>query len=802
MDSFVRELRYAFRSLSRTPAFSAAAVLALALGIGGSSAIFSVLENIVLKPLPVPEPGRLMRLYEVLENARPGPWSHADYLDLARENEAFESTAEIYPTRVTMTGRGGPVMLSAAKVSSGFFATVKVHPVLGRGLAAEEDYDGGPHSAVIFDSLWQREFGRDPHILGQSVALDGRTYAIVGVMPAGFRLPLLHGAEALVPFAYTKKDFQRRSSHWALAIGRLKPGISFAQANADLDRKGRVIAARLPDHKGMTLRAAPLLDDLVGPVKPVLEALLGAVIMVLLIACANVASMLLARGAARQRELAIRAALGSGRARIVRQLLTEAILLSLGGALLGVLLAAWGVAALVALAPKTIPRLDEVRLDSAVLGFALGISLLSGLIAGVMPALQATRPDLVDALKNGSLATTSPSRLRSALVVAEVALALVLVIGAGLMIRTLVRLLDQPTGLVGPAHVFVAGLDLPADTYAKSEKILAFQRQLLPRLQAMPGVKSAAMASNVPLSGWINTAVSFHISGEPRPPLDASSEVEIVWTTPGYLSTVGIPLLRGRDLTAADDEKAPKVLLVNEAFGRKYLGGGDPIGRHVLQLFGDDYDAEIVGVIADVPTRSLDRKPGPMVVTANAQGPARYMLAVMRTSSPHPLDLAPVLRTEVMAIDKDQPVINPRTLEQVVADSVGERRFQMLLLTLFGSVALLLAAVGIYGVMAYSVAQRYREIGIRMALGAQSSQVLRMVVSSGLRLAVIGVGVGVIGAVAVTQALKAALYQVSATDPITFVAVSLLLLGVAALASWAPARRAARVDPMVPLRAE
>jgi len=802
MDGLVRELRYAFRGLARTPAFSAAAILALALGIGGSSAIFSVLENVLLKPLPVPEPDRLMRLYEVLPNARPGPWSDPDYLDLARENEAFESTAEIYAQRVTMTGRGGPVMLSAAHVSSTFFATVKVHPALGRGLTAEEDYDGGPRSAVISDSLWQREFGRDPHILGQSLTLDGRTYSIVGVMPAGFRLPLLRGAEALVPFAYTKKDLQKRSMHAAPAIGRLKPGISQAQANADLDRKGRVIATRHPDHKGMTMRAAPLLDDLVGPVKPVLEALLGAVIMVLLIACANVASMLLARGAARQRELAIRAALGSGRARIVRQLLTEAVLLSLAGGLLGVLLAAWGVDALVALAPKTIPRLDEVRLDSAVLGFALGISLLAGLIAGVLPALQATRPDLVDALKNGSLATTSRSRLRSALVVAEVALALVLVIGAGLMIRTLVRLLDQPTGLSDPAHVFVASVDLPADTYANKEKIIAFQRQLLPRLQAMPGVKSAVLASNVPLSGWVNALLSFNIAGEPRPPPDANPEVEIVLTTPGYLSTVGIQLLRGRDLTASDDEKAPKVVLVNEAFSRKYLDGRDPIGRHILQMISDDYDAEIVGVIADVPTRSLDRKPGPLVLAANAQSPARYMLAVMRTSSPHPLDLLPLLRTEVMAIDKDQPVTNPRTLEQVVADSVGERRFQMFLLTLFGSVALLLAAVGIYGVMAYSVAQRYREIGIRMALGAQSSQVLRMVVSSGLRLAVIGIGIGVIAAVAVTQALKAALYQVSATDPITFVAVSLLLLGVAALASWAPARRAARVDPMVPLRAE
>src|SRR3954468_1858130 len=544
MDSFVRELRYAFRSLSRTPAFSAAAVLALALGIGGSSAIFSVLENIVLKPLPVPEPGRLMGLHEGLEKPGPGPWSHADYLDLARENEAFESTAEIYPTRVTMTGRGGPVMLSAAKVSSGFFATVKVHPVLGRGLAAEEDYDGGPHSAVIFDSLWQREFGRDPHILGQSVALDGRTYAIVGVMPAGFRLPLLHGAEALVPFAYTKKDLlQKRSSHWALAIGRLKPGISFAQANADLDRKGRVIAARLPDHKGMTLRAAPLLDDLVGPVKPVLEALLGAVIMVLLIACANVASMLLARGAARQRELAIRAALGSGRGRIVRQLLTEAVLLALIGGALGILLAAWGVEALVALAPKTIPRLDEVRLDTNVVLFALAVSLVSGLIAGAMPAVHATQPDLVDALKSGSAGATTRGRLRAALVVAEVALALMLVIGAGLMIRTLARLLDVPTGMADPDHVLVADVDLPSDKYSKDEAILAFHREAVRRISALPGVKSVAFANTVPL-GSAEASLAFDIEGAPPRPLGQLDSAGVVWASHDYLRTMGIPLLR------------------------------------------------------------------------------------------------------------------------------------------------------------------------------------------------------------------------------------------------------------------
>src|SRR3954465_3475442 len=799
MDSFVRELRYAFRSLSRTPAFSAAAVLALALGIGGSSAIFSVLENIVLKPLPVPEPGRLMRLYEVLENARPGPWSHADYLDLARENEAFESTAEIYPTRVTMTGRGGPVMLSAAKVSSGFFATVKVHPVLGRGLAAEEDYDGGPHSAVIFDSLWQREFGRDPHILGQSVALDGRTYAIVGVMPAGFRLPLLHGAEALVPFAYTKKDFQRRNSHWALAIARLKPGISFAQANADLDRKGRVIAARLPDHKGMTLRAAPLLDDLGGPVKPALQALLGAVVLVLLIACANVASMLLARGAARQRELAIRAALGSGRARLVRQLLTQAILLGLGGGLVGLLFAAWGVDVIVSLAPKTIPRIDEVRLDGAVLGFGLCAAVASGALAGLVPALQASRTDVALALKNGGAGATARARARSALVVVEGALAVVLAVGAGLMIRTVRSLLAVPLGLHDPAHVLVTDLDLPDEKYGKPELVRAFHSEALRRVSALPGVRSAAFASNVPLEA--NGSLAFTIEGAPPRPAGQLDAASMVWAPHGYLTTMGIPLLRGRDFESTDVEGAPGVILVNQAFERKFFPGQSAEGHVILDLGRQLKTARIVGVIGDVRTQALDKTPEPQMILPLEIWPWQYDRLVLRTSG-DPSAAIPLVRTEVLAMDKDQSLGNPRTLEQVLSASLGERRFQMTLLALFGGVALTLAALGIYGVIAYSVAQRSREIGIRMALGAPAAQVERMVVVSGLKLAGIGIGLGAMGAFVLTRSLQTVLYQVSAVDPATFLSVAVLLAGVAALACWAPARRAARVDPMLSLRAE
>ena len=456
-------------------------------------------------------------------------------------------------------------------------------------------------------------------------------------------------------------------------------------------------------------------------------------VLVLLIACANVASMLLARGAARQRELAIRAALGSGRGRIVRQLLTEALVLALVGGALGVLLAAWGLDGLVALAPRSIPRLDEVRLNESVLAFALSISIGSGLVAGLAPALHASRPDLVEALKNGASGATSRGRARAVLVVVEVALALVLVIGAGLMIRTLARLIGVRTGLADPARVLVAETVLPKDRYGKDEQMQAFQQQLLARAAALPGVKSAAITTSVPLDPGFNASLGFEIVGAPPSPPGQGPDAEVVWATPGYLETLGIPLLQGRDLRASDDARAPQVVLVNQAFVRKFLGGGE-------------------------------------------------------------------------AFDKDQPLAHPRTLERVIGESLGERRFPMMLLTVFGVVALVLASLGIYGVMAYSVALRAREIGIRMALGAPASQVLRAVVGGGMRLAVIGVGLGLSAALlvsaVVTEAAKATLYQVSATDPLTFLAVPALLLGVAALASWAPARRAARVDPMLSLRAE
>ena len=550
------------------------------------------------------------------------------------------------------------------------------------------------------------------------------------------------------------------------------------------------------------MEVQPLLDDLVGPVRPALTALFAAVLLALLIACANVAGLLLARGMARQRELAIRAALGAGRGALVRHLLVEAMVLALAGGIAGVLAAPWMLQALLSLAPAGMPRLDEVRLDLPVLAFALAASMAAGVLAGLAPALQLTRPALMDVLKNGAGATATRSRARTALVVAEMGLAFILAAGAGLMIRTLSGLLEVPTGLAAPERVLAAELDLPLARYPQ-ERVATFAQDLLQRLASVPGLRSSTLSTAVPLDPRGYHEFGFSLEGGDAFPPGQSPKSEIVFTTPGWIGTLGVPLVRGRDLEWTDTGKSPHVVVVNEAFVRRFIPQGEPLGRRVKNLVGEsEWPWTIVGVVGDVHTTGLDRAPGPLIAVPLLQYPIASLRLTARAASGDPLALLSPIRAELAALDKDVPLSSPRTLLQVVGESVGPQRFQMTLLSIFAVLALVLAALGIYGVMAYSVAQRSREIGIRMALGADSSLVQRMVVGSGLRLAIAGVALGLAGALAGTRLLASLVYKVSTTDPATLVATAAVLVGAALLASWLPARRATRVDPAVALRAE
>ncbi len=795
------KLRLAFRSLLRAPGFTAAGVLVLAIGIGGSTAVFSVLHGIVLRPLGFASPEQLVRVYE-----RPAGidarWSFSgpDFLDLAAESTAFQSVTNIRADRQTLTGHGPPAPVRIARVSVSFFAALRAWPAIGRAPAAEEDVSGGPRVAVLTDAFWRRELGGDRAALGRTLTLDGRTYTIVGVMAPDFHFAPLRQAEILIPLALEGREKEFRGINWVTVVARLKPGLGVRDAQADLDVLAPRINGRIAEHTGWRLEAQPLLDDLVGSIKPALTALFGAVLLALLIACADLASLLVARGMARQRELAIRAALGGGRGELARQVMAEALLLAAIGGGLGLIAAQWCLSALVALAPPETPRLDEVHLDGAVLLFSLGASTVAGLLAGLVPALQVTRPNLMEVLTNGSGGTAKRARARSALVVVETALAFVLAVGAGLMIRTLSGLLDVPTGLASPERVLVADMDLPQSRYPK-DRIATFARDLLDRVSTAPGVRSAALLTNVPLDPRARAEFGFALEGVALAPGQAP-KAEMVFATPGYLETMGIPLVRGRDLRWTDVKSAPHVVLVNEAFVHRFFPKGDPLGRRITELVGPDDPWEIAGVIGDVHTQGLDRAPSPLMVVPLLQFPVATLRVAARAARGDPMQLLPVLRSEVLTLDKDVPLSSARALPQVVSESVGVRRFQMTLLSVFALIALMLAALGIYGVTAYSVTQRAREIGIRMALGAEPVLVLRMILAGGLRLSLLGVAIGVVGALLATRALASLVYGVSTMDPLTLTATGALLVGAAALASWVPALRATRLDPSTSLRAE
>jgi putative ABC transport system permease protein len=795
--------------LLRRPVFSAVAILTLALGIGANTAIFSVVNAVLLQPLPYPAPERLMMLWT--HNPRQGfdkdVGTYPNFEDWRRENTSFEHLAAYTGGSFTLTGAGEPAQIRGAIATPGFFETLGLPTARGRIFeAAREGTAGGDRAVILAHGLWQRRFSGDPAILGKTVTLNGVSHEVIGVMPEGFAYP--DDAELWTPLAPSERfaDLMRsRGSFWLTVIGRLRAGVTRESAQSEMDAIAARLEGQYPTNAGLGIRLVPMHEEIVGDVQRPLMILLAAVCFVLLIACANVANLLLTRAASRQKELAIRAALGAGRGRIVRQMLTESVLLGVAGGAAGVLLAAWGVDLLHTLAPSNVPRLTLVSVDARVLAYALCASLLTGLVFGIAPAFQGVALT-GDALKEGGRTGSEGSRgrrLRSALAVVEIATALVLLIGAGLLVRSFVAMSRVDLGFEA-RRVLALMIELPRAKYPQGPQVAAFYEQLAARLAALPGVESAAGGTSLLLSALPQSA---GLIVEGRPPATgegANVPVPFDSVTPEFFATLRIPLVKGRLFTTGDGPTAQRVVVVNQAFVRRYFPDTDPIERRVA--FGDSADSNtqwltIVGVVADTRRGGFDRKPWAELYFPHAQAPDRRMFVLLRTSE-NPMALARAAQAEIWATDRDQPITSVRTLDAIVARAQANRRFTTVLLGLFAVVALVLAGIGVYGVIAYSTAQRTQEIGIRMALGAGRGHVLQMVVGEGLKIGATGLLLGIVASLALTRFMSGLLFGVSERDPLTFVLLPLALLTIAAAAAWIPARRAIKVDPMIALRAE
>jgi putative ABC transport system permease protein len=807
MDTLRQDLRYTVRRLCRSPGFAAVAVVTLALGIGANTAIFSVVNGVLLKPLPYADPESLVALFHVSEGERT-TMSGPNFWDVSRQSRTLAGAAAIARFRTILTGHGEPVRLDAAEVSGRFFDVLGVQPMLGRGFREDDNQPKQPRIAVLSHGLWQQRFGGQPDVVGRKITLDGVPTEVVGVMPAGFAFPA--GRVLWTPLEYTPNFTTGQRSAWYLnVIGRAKPGVAPAEVTAEVETIGKQLAAKYVDaNEGVGITAMPLLESMVGDIRQAVLVLLGAVGFVLLIACVNVANLLLARAAARESEMAVRSALGAGRGRLVRQLLTESVLLGLLGGAVGLLLAVWGIEILVGMQPQGIPRLADVGLDRTVLAFTGLLSLVTGLVFGLFPAVQATRTTLAGSLKDagrGALGTRSGSRLRSALVVAEMALAVILLAGAGLLIRSFTRLTAVNPGFqVEQALTFE--LSLPDLRYENPPQQVTFFDQLLPRLRSIPGVQAAAGVMALPLSGS-SFVLSFVVAGRPPLPPAQQPVMQVRVATAEYFSTLGIPLRRGRLFSADDRAGSTPVVVITEAAAKQHFQGEDPIGKKITLGWGRGpgtprAGGEVVGIVGNVKAEGLDETDPPQIYLPYAQWPVQGMAVVLKTALPA-ASVADAVRREVYAVDPWLPVSNVRTLEEVLARSVSQPRFYMTLLAVFAGVALALAAIGIFGVLSYAVAQRTREIGIRMALGARDRAVVALIVRHALLLAVAGVAVGTFAAWILSKSMMAGLlFGTDPRDPATFSAVALTLTAVALLAAYVPARRATRVDPIVALRAE
>lgn len=795
------DIKFALRQLAKSPGFTVVAVITLALGIGACTAIFTVVNSVLLRPIDYPESERIVVIHETsLPDFPQFSIAPANFRDWAQHSDAFES---LYLTRnasLNLVGEGEPVRVVTLRASGHYFSALGTQALRGRTLGPDDDKPGAPLVAVLSHAFWQRQFGGSPDAIGGSLRLNGQTYTVIGVMPANFQ----KGArtEVYVPLALTEEEWKNRGGHYLQAGGRLKAGVPVEAAQAQLTVIAERLATEYPDtNKNWSVRVIPLLEYQTGRLRPMFHTLLGAVVVLLLIACANVANLLLARAATRQREITVRAALGASRWHVVRQLLTESLALALVGGIAGLLVGHWGLDALLSIAPADLPRSAEIELDRTVVAVTLLVTLITGLFFGLVPAWQGSRVTLVDTLKEGTRGGSDSHRrhfLRSTLVVTEIALALILLTGAGLLIRSFQRLSTIHPGFDPHGAVMVSTV-LPPQIYDTEAKQLAFTEAVIERFKQVPGVTHAAVTHVMPFSGN-NYTLGLEFEGRDIAQGDLPSTACYA-VSPDYFRAMGIPLLRGRGFTAQDRADSTRVAIISQSLAQRFFPNEDPLGKRINMTNGPQRWREIVGIVGDVKGNELDGQVDPQSYEAIAQQPFENISFVVRAPSAGS-GLAASLRRELATVDPTQPVARLEPLDRLVANSVASERFAMTLVTVFSLVALILAAIGIYGIMAYAVAQRSIEFGIRLALGAQPGDVLRLVIKQGGLLVGIGVTAGLVGALLTSRLIGSLLYQTSTHDPLIFVAIALLMSAVALLACWLPARRATKVDPMIALRAE
>jgi putative ABC transport system permease protein len=821
MAALLQDIRYGWRVLRKSPGFAIVAVLVLALGIGANTAIFSVVNAVLLRPLPFEDSGRLVHVWHVPPpKSFPGittfTVSPANFLDWRNQNHVFEGMSAYGFGQYTLTGTGHPEALTTCAVTYGFFSILRTQPLLGRVFLPSEDYPGHDHEVVLSYGMWRSRYGANPAIVGQNIELNGEKYNVIGVMGPGFEFPIVtdpkYRRQMWKPLAWTDKERAVRDDHNYGVLARLKPDVALKQAQAEMDTISNRLAQQYPaDNKGWGAIAIPLREDVVGDVKPALLILLGAVAFVLLIACANVANLVLAKTLARRKEIAIRTALGATRRRVLQQVLSETVLLAIAGGAVGLIFAHFGIMLIVKFLAQQLPRSTGIGLDGWVLVFTLAVSLLTGFAAGLLPALRLTREDVNQALKQGFGRTASDSagnRTRSVLVVCEVALSLMLLIGAGLLIRSLWVLRNVNPGF-DPNRVITMTVSLPATKFPAPAQLISFFDQVLQRVRPLPGVQSAGLIDSLPLGGS-GSHQPIAIEGRPPAPMSEMPEVDVRLISPGYVSAMRIPVVQGRDIDDSDVAGRPGAVLISQSMAKQFWPNENPIGKHLTLYFFPKITRVVVGIVGDVKDDALNQTrsaaalyyPIAQASPPNAGEWQSFGMTLAVRTSMDPVNTVSAITNSVHEVDAEVPLLNIATMGDTVSDSLSPQRFTMLLLAAFAGLALVLAAVGIYSVLSYAVRRRVREIGIRMALGAQLNDVLRMVVVEGMKPTLIGVIIGLAGALALGRVLSSVIYGISVRDWATFGTVSVLLTAVGLAASIIPAYRATRVDPMRTLREE